>query len=228
MVQVDGNNDEKDDSNEMIIACLNSRSINNKTTALVDLFDEMKLSVCLITETWMSSGPQTEARLDDLLYGEDLGFFTKNREGRRGGGVAIAYNTNKMRIREFELQGFSRAQEAVAAIGTHIETGMEVFFVAIYLPPAMKKKDVDQICELLSNNISQVKTAHPSIYIALGGDINKKKIQRAVSDFPLVKKLNTGPTRGRHALDVIFTDLPNTTVDVVAPIETEDLSLIHI
>ena len=44
-------NGDEQKENSIKISCLNSRSLNNKSVALVDLFDEMKLTACLINET---------------------------------------------------------------------------------------------------------------------------------------------------------------------------------
>ena len=64
----DANSDatREEENKDIYIACLNSRSINNKSIALVDLFDEMSLSACLINETWMVEDKVTLTRLDEL------------------------------------------------------------------------------------------------------------------------------------------------------------------
>ena len=56
----------------------------------------------------------------------------------------------------------------------------------------------------------------------IGGDVNWKSLKNGLKDFPLIKKLKTGPTRGRLTLDILYTDLPNTSAELLNPIETED------
>ena len=49
------------------LACFNSRSLNNKSTALIDIFDETEVSACLISETWMRDNKETRARVQDMV-----------------------------------------------------------------------------------------------------------------------------------------------------------------
>ena len=44
----------------------------------------------------------------------------------------------------------------------------------------------------------------------------------AVGDFPTIKKIVTGPTRGRKKLDIIYTDINNVNSTLLAPLESED------
>ena len=88
----DENNSVLLDENIFVFSCLNARSIMNKTTALVDLFDETNLSVSIITETWLTNNEAVAQRTEDLQYGEDISLIRKDRAGKRGGGVAIAFN----------------------------------------------------------------------------------------------------------------------------------------
>ena len=93
----------ENDDKSFKLACLNSRSLNNKSTSLINIFDETEISVCLISETWLRDSKETKARLDDLEGGEDIALITKNRLGKRGGGVAIAYNKSRINLKELEL-----------------------------------------------------------------------------------------------------------------------------
>ena len=68
---------ENDENTDLKIACLNSRSINNKTTALVNMFDETEITACLISETWLRDSEETRRRLDDLAGGENIELITK-------------------------------------------------------------------------------------------------------------------------------------------------------
>ena len=47
----------------------------------------------------------------------------------------------------------------------------------------------------------------------MGGDINKRKLGPAINDFPGIKKVTTGPTRGKNVLDVLYTVLIDNLVD---------------
>ena len=73
----------------------NARSLCPKVNSLLDCFDEMGVSLAVITETWLADGQGLDEDVDDLLEGAGLGMLYRNRPpGRRGtshGGVAVLY-----------------------------------------------------------------------------------------------------------------------------------------
>ena len=81
------------------------------------------MSVALVTETWLTENISSNQRVEDLQYGENISLIRKDRNGRKGGGVAIVYNNAKLKLGELELIGAKRKQEIVAAKGRDISTG---------------------------------------------------------------------------------------------------------
>ena len=215
-------NEINEESDLFAFSCLNARSISNKSTALVDLFDEASISVSIITETWLRDSGNVRQRIEDLELGEDISMIRKDRGGRRGGGVAIAYNNKKMVLEEYELTGAKRGHEIVAATGRMISGGEKLFIVSIYLPPSMGRADVEGVTKIIADNHGRVKSNIPDVLIIVAGDFNKKRFLPALEDFPLIKKIATGPTRGRKTLDIIYTDFKTTEVLLLDPITTED------
>ena len=55
-----------------MLSCLNARSLANKSTALVDMFNATDMCILLITETWLTNSRATEQRTEDLQYGENI------------------------------------------------------------------------------------------------------------------------------------------------------------
>ena len=74
---------------------------------------------------------------------------------------------------------------------------------------------------MIATNLAIQKTKNPELFVVIGGDVNRRNIRNAVRDFPEIKKLRTGPTRGRQTLDVVYTDLPNCNVDLLNPLDTD-------
>ena len=190
--------------------------------ALVDLFDETSMSAALITETWLTKNVISNARSEDLEYGENISLIRKDRGGRKGGGVAIAYNNTNLSLSEVELVGAKRSHEIVAAKGRDIASGKELLLISVYLPPSTGKSEVKSIAKVVSENISRFKMASTDIKTIVAGDLNKKNFSSAINDFPLIKKKKTGPTRKNKVLDVVFTDLDPCDVTLLSPIETEN------
>ena len=100
-------------------------------------------------------------------------------------------------------------------------SGTEILALAVYLPPSMGRNEVRQVAAIVSDNISRIRIQKPNISIIVGGDLNGKKFTDSVADFPRVKKILTGPTRGKKKLDIIFTDIDVKNVSLLSPIETE-------
>ena len=157
-----------------------------------------------------------------MQYGENISLLRKDRANRRGGGVAIAYDNKKVKAAEYQLAGSSRNQEIIAAVVKDIASGIELFVVTVYLPPSMGRADVKKVTTVIAEHVAQIKAKKPEIRTLIGGDFNKKKFDSAVEDFPLIKLIQTGPTRGRRKLDLIYTDVETTSVELMEPIETEE------
>ena len=66
-----------------------------------------------------------------MEMGEDIKFITKNRGAGRGGGVAVAFNKNKMDLKEFKFPG--NKFELVCAVGNSTESNRKLAFISIYI-----------------------------------------------------------------------------------------------
>ena len=84
-----------------------------KTESLVAALDEMEADVACITETWLNDSHGNECR--DFCDKTDYNIISKNRRGRRGGGVCIVYNKSHITMKECRLP--ESEFEVVAAIG---------------------------------------------------------------------------------------------------------------
>ena len=91
--------------NEICFSLSNARSLANKMDSLVDMFREKDLHFALINETWFQYNKQMKRELQDIECAEKIDFICKNR-GRRGGGVAIAFDSAlAIAGNKFELVG---------------------------------------------------------------------------------------------------------------------------
>ena len=87
----------------------NARSLNPKIGSLIDCFNDLDLHLAIITESWLKPGRELEHDLQDLESGESLAIIHRSRPSKRnrtaGGGVALVYNKDKIRLNERKRPG---------------------------------------------------------------------------------------------------------------------------
>ena len=110
-----------------------------------------------------------------MEVGENIAVVRRDRLSGRGGGVAIAYDINKIKLQCYPLVDCPIGGEVIAAAGPIIKNGKKVLVVSVYLPPSLKKDYVTTIAECISNTIANAKIQHPEITVILAGDMNGKK-----------------------------------------------------
>ena len=203
-------------------ACVNARSLNNKSLSMVNLFEETDLNACALNETWMVDNKDTRQRIEDLNLGENISVVRRDRINRRGGGVAIAYHNKKMNLAEYKLvRTASPNSETVAAYGRDNATGKNVLIISVYLPPVLRKSEVLEIASDVSDSIAAAKVKHGDIVVFVAGDFNGKSFKEAIADYPDIKKLKSGPTRKNKCLDLIYTNAKTTEILTLDPLATE-------
>ena len=205
------------------ILLTNSRSLAPKIDSLQDYFTEHEIDIAMITESWLKDGRVLDQDVIDLEHGRDLKIIYRNRPKKSlsnravGGGVSIIYNKTKCTLRERKIRG--NKFELVAATGRLANSHKEMVFFCAYLEPRMKQADVREMNDVISDEILQIKAKSDPL-IFLGGDLNKKCLDDAVSAFPNIKRVNFDPTRGQACLDVLYTDMSNVTSTVWPPLES--------
>ena len=117
----------------------NARLLCPKIDSLVECFEELKVDISIVTETWFKRGQELDQRLSDLEHGFGLCALTKNRPpnpstGVAHGGVAIIY---KKKIGTFKLIDLPNPEnyEILSAVGTLMGTARKLVVIAAYLPP---------------------------------------------------------------------------------------------
>ena len=202
----------------------NARSLSPKILSLHTFFDEHKLDVALITESWLKDSKILNRDVIDLEFGSNRKIIYKNRPARKasaravGGGVSIVYDKSRCSMRERKIVG--NKFELVLAVGKIGKIKRPFAFFCMYLEPKMKAADLDELNELVCSEIVQLQASGDHL-IFVGGDLNRKSIQRAIRDFPDIVQLNNEPTRGAHCLDVMFSNSSNATASMWPPLETE-------
>ena len=88
------NQDASEHVKNIRLGILNARSIKNKEGLIMEIFNEYKLDVLLITETWLQNMEEDDTWLQASKFcKDDHEIFNINRLDKRGGGIALLYST---------------------------------------------------------------------------------------------------------------------------------------
>ena len=203
----------------------NARSLSPKILSLHEYFEEHELHVAMVTESWLKDGAVLNRDVVDMEYGTNLKIIYKNRPGRGvgarrvGGGVSIIYNKSKCSLRERKIAG--NKYELVAAVGNIGRSKRQVAFFCLYVEPRTRVHELEQLCDLISNDILDLKAkSNPIIF--LGGDLNRRSLSGAVQAFPDIVQINNEPTRLNACLDVLLSNAEGLSSMVWPPLATPE------
>ena len=221
--QPDRENDNKDFSYNVLLT--NARSLSPKIESLHTFFEEHRLDVAMITESWLKDGSTLDRDVIDLEHGTNLKIIYKNRPKRAasaravGGGVSIVFDKARCNLRERRIVG--NKFELVLATGKIAKVIRPFAFICIYIEPRMKVDELEKLNDLLAAEIVKLKAA-ADFLLFVGGDLNRKSIEPAIRNFPDISQINNQPTRGNACLDVLYSNSSSASPSNWPPLETRD------
>ena len=113
----------------------NARSLKPKFNSLIKRMIENDLHFAMVTETWFSVG-------DYLPRDQSLGMIHRPRDDdRRGGGVAIIYKKNLIKLRKLKIK--AEDLEVLAASGKIKDENLVI--ILAYIPPNYQVKEKNEI-----------------------------------------------------------------------------------
>ena len=65
----------------------------------------------------------------------------------------------------------------------------------------------------MNDCVLALKNKYNEPYIVLGGDFNRRNLQEATREYPDIKPVTTGPTRGLSTLDIIASNFNESIID---------------
>ena len=208
-----------------VINC-NARSLCPKIESLIDCFSEVEGTIRVVTETWLS-GEQDDLK-EGLSCEHGLGFLNKNRNeqaanGVTYGGVGILWRENGCSLKEINMNNPSNWEVLVAAGGLKGHT-RKLAVLACYLPPGYSVREADSALEYITNAVTMLKQKYTDPYIVVAGDYNQWDISGALLDFPDMREVDVGNTRGDRSIDRIFTNVSRSveSAGTLEPLETDD------
>ena len=92
----------KHDGTNINIINTNARSLCPKIDSLINCYEELDVTLGVVTETWLADGDSLDGDIRDLAKGAGLGMICLNRKANdRGvahGGVAVIHNLSLIHI----------------------------------------------------------------------------------------------------------------------------------
>ena len=204
----------------------NARSLAPKMNSLVDYFEECDLTLAIVAESWLKPGAPLQEDLDDLEMGQNLRIVHHSRKSRRGknagGGIAIVYNKNKIKLNERRIT--KGKAEITCAVGRIPNCPRHLAVIGMYIPPQLRAAQYRAAFSFVCDAINQIKTDLADPYLIVAGDTNKKDINEAIGDYPDLHVIPTAPTRGNEVLDVTAVNFADevTETTIMKPLSTAD------
>ena len=129
------------------------------------------IDYAIITESWLRDGRDLEDDEQDLELGENIKLIHRNRKTKRGrtagGGVLIAYDTNRMRLKEKTIR---RGQaKIVCATGKKTGLSRQILVFSVYLPPKLSVSKAKETLDFLSEAVGRAKEEMEDPIIIIGG-----------------------------------------------------------
>ena len=198
--------------NVFTIALVNARSLTNKLKSLKNNMEELGSDVCLLTETWFKNTDKIKSELEDFKQQNGYDFIRQDRRtDRRGGGVAVCFNTERIQLVKAKLP--PTKHEVMAAVGRRTGQRRKVVFIVVYIPPYYNAEQNRSLFRYTNDAVLKIKSKYDDPYIVYGGDFNRRNFRASVVDYPDIREIHTQATRGNAVLDIIASNMNDTLID---------------
>lgn len=178
----------------------NAQSLVNKFEDISAVFELNCVDIAVITESWFTSNiPTHQLDIDNYTL------FSKSREQKRGGGVAV-YVRNELPSSNIPDIVVPDQLECkwVMVRPKRLPRGISALAVcAVYIITDSPHQEL--LADHLLNSIDILREKYPDIGIIISGDFNRMNIQPITRGNDLFQIINF-PTRGDATLDFIITN----------------------
>ena len=188
------------------LATTNVRSLGPKIRNFIEDMKMRNITVALVTETW--GREDKKAYRDKLLcVFQEHGFraLSLNRKTRRGGGVAIFFDSNLIDFEEVHIL-VPHNLEVRWGLGRPRNGSIKkIIFCVFYHPPKARKKKA--LIDHLILTLHSLLSTHNDAEIVIGGDRNELDLFQVFNSIPNLKLLPSAPTHKNKVLDVFATTM---------------------
>ena len=177
----------------------------------------------LASETWeKKSNKKQQREIERLFEMEGLKMISKARTYRRGGGVCILGNTNKIDIKYLDIPT-GNLEIVWALVKPRQESVVkEIIVFSFYLPPKSKMKT--KLTDHIVTTLHHLLTVYPRAGIMGGGDRNDWNVSPVLAAVPRLLNLQQLPTLNGKNLDIFMSNMGPfyATPVIVPPIQADD------
>ena len=205
----------------------NARSLGPKITSLADCFEEKRLDLATVTETWFQSDRLRQELEQEMTDKHALCIISRERSraaanGRQYGGVAMVFRRRTCKFDVFPLVN-DDDHEVLAAVGKITGIKGKVFCLSCYAPPNLTVTQARSMIEYVSDVIGEAKRSFAECTIIVNGDFNQWPFEELLDDHPDMRELDHGPTRDDRKIDRSFTNFHRSIKEscTLSPLETE-------
>ena len=212
-------------SARLIIINTNVRSLCPKVNSLLDCFNELRVGVGIVTETWLREGSGLEEDVNDFVDGTGFGLLNLCRKptdrGVLHGGVSIAYLKNTCELNVVNMQN-PNDFEVLVASGSLRGHARKLVVIACYLPPNYTVPRANACLAHITDVVLEARRRYTDPYILVGGDFNQWDIASALVDYIDIAETDVGPTRGDRSIDRLFSNFHRSVIEsgTLPPLET--------
>ena len=204
----------------------NARSLCPKIESLIDCYEELDVTLGIVTETWLANGASLDKDVQDLARGAGLNMIclnrTTNNRGVAHGGVAVIANNTACTLMKVDLTNPENF-EVLVTMSTLPGYSRKLLTVGCYLPPNYPVPRGKEALEHVENVVRELKRSYKDPFIVVGGDFNQWPVDEVLSNFPDLREVQVGPTRKDRCIDCLFTNFSRSITEcgTVPPLEPE-------
>ena len=189
----------KEQVTPLIIANTNARSLCPKIASLIDCYEELDITLGIVTETWLASGESLDQDIRDLAAGAGLDMICLNRD-RNGRGIAhggVTVIASTCSLKKLDVPNPENF-EVLATLSTLPGYSRKLLTVACYLPPNYPWARGREALDHIEDVVREPKKTYRDPFMVVGGDFNQWSIGEALSD---LRGGDVGPTRKDRCID---------------------------
>ena len=205
-------------TNLINVALLNTCSIKNKTTDILDIIIDKNIHVFCLTETWLKEG---QSSVITSFVPDTHVFHHFSRPKGRGGGVGIVISKNFDNVKAFNR--FNDQFESIELHAAYQKTKM--VFNVVYRPPNGKVTDFipifeKHILELEEKEQNVIYLGDFNIHMDNVNNIDTKRMNTLLETFSLKNHIVFSTHKLGHILDLVIINknldmVKNTVVDSI-------------
>lgn len=175
------------------ILVTNPQSLTNCFDEFVEVINQHKPEIVVVSETWFSeTRPASQFNLDKYKM------FNDDRESR-GGGVAVYVHES---LKPYEVQ--LKAPPELECAWVNVDG--RLIICGLYHPPRAATGPL--LMDQIVNSVIDIRAFKPSITIAIAGDFNNLHHDRLCSSLGMTNLVQE-PTHMNSIIDLVLTDNPD-------------------